>query len=100
MLNPYNDASVLGTHVRLLPSGLLSGLGATARIRRSGRCSAMDQKSLTAGCTGKDSPPVYLTRAQGRHWMHIQPYCAAFNYKDVKRCIIKLGSYFIQISNL
>ena len=41
MLNPYNDASVLGTHVPLLPSGLLSGLGATARIRRSGPVQAL-----------------------------------------------------------
>lgn len=41
MLNPYNDASVLGTHVPLVPSGLLSGLGATARVRRSGPVQAL-----------------------------------------------------------
>ena len=41
MLGPYNDASVLGTHVPLLPSGLLPGQGATAHIKRSGPVQAL-----------------------------------------------------------
>ena len=90
MLSPYNDASVLGTHVPLLRYFLLDFSQDWAPqhiLREVGQCrlcSAMDQKSLTSGCTEKGSPPVYLTRSQGRHQTHIQPYCAAFNYERCK----------------
>ena len=105
MLGPYNDASVLGTHVPLLPSGLLPGQGATAHIKRSGPVHAL----LSHGPEISDFGLHWLRRARHRFISLEAKEDTRHTYnlivlllitKDVKQCIIKLGSYLIQISNL